>query len=217
MSTIGHNVHTAKVIEVFADVVCPFTHVGMKRLIEHRTSTGRDDVVLRVRAWPLELVNGEPLSRELLTEEIAELRANVASDLFVGFDPGLFPMTSLPALALVERAYRESPRQGELVGLALREALFEQGIDIAERTELAAIGRAFEVELPDAEDQAAVLADLSEGRDRGVIGSPHFFIGDAGYFCPTLSIRRVDGHMQIDFDPEGFTTFVDRCFAADAP
>jgi hypothetical protein len=162
----------------------------------------------------LELVNGEELSRELLTEEIAELRASVAPDLFVGFDPSMFPMTSLPALALVERAYRETPKQAELVGLAIRDAIFEQGIDIAEPEELAAIGEAFDVGIPDAQDHAAVLADLSEGRERGVIGSPHFFIGDSGFFCPTLSIRRVDGHMQIDFDPEGFTTFVDRCFDA---
>lgn len=49
-----------RVVEVFADITCPFTHVGLRRLVRHRESVGRNDVVLRVRAWPLELVNDEP-------------------------------------------------------------------------------------------------------------------------------------------------------------
>jgi hypothetical protein len=54
-------VRHVSIIEVFADAGCPFTHVGLRRLVEHRDHAGRDDVVLRVRAWPLELVNGHPL------------------------------------------------------------------------------------------------------------------------------------------------------------
>ncbi|MEX0664635.1 MAG: DsbA family protein [Acidimicrobiia bacterium] len=202
-------------IEVFADVVCPFTHVGLKRLVAHRELVGRRDVALKVRSWPLELVNGEPLSRELLTEEIAELRASVAADLFAGFDPSLFPLSSLRALALTNRAYRVSAQHGELVSLALRDALFEQGRDISDHTELAAIGAAVGVGEPDAADEAAVLDDLEAGRSRGVIGSPHFFVDSGDFFCPTLSIRRVHGHMQITFDAEGFRTFSRRCFEPD--
>ena len=48
--------------------------------------------------------------------------------------------------------------------------------------------------------EAEVHADLAEGRDRGVIGSPHFFVGDDDFFCPTLAIERVDGHLTISFD-----------------
>ena len=201
-----------RTIEVFADVVCPFTHVGLKRLTHYRDEIGRDDVGLTVRAWPLELVNGERLSRELLSEEIHELRATVAPDLFAGFDPDLFPMTSLPALALANRAYRSSMRQGELVGLALRDALFEQGRDVSDPSELARIAEGFGLSEPDGSDEAAVRADLDAGRERGVVGSPHFFVGETGFFCPTLSIERVDGQMEITFDPEGFEAFIDRCF-----
>jgi hypothetical protein len=43
----------------------------------------------------------------------------------------------------------------------------------------------------------AVTAEWEEGRRRGVIGSPHFFIGASNYFCPTLHIARVDGRLQI--------------------
>ena len=56
--------------------------------------------VVRVKAWPLELVNGEPLAAALVAEEGPTLRAQVAPDLFEGFDRSRFPTTSLPAMAL---------------------------------------------------------------------------------------------------------------------
>ncbi|HET9729434.1 MAG TPA: disulfide bond formation protein DsbA, partial [Acidimicrobiia bacterium] len=64
-------------IEVFADIVCPFTHTGLARLITERTRRGAE-IQLRVRAWPLEYVNGEPTPPELVTEEVAALRQSVA-------------------------------------------------------------------------------------------------------------------------------------------
>jgi hypothetical protein len=54
-----------RVVEVFADVSCPFAHVGLRRLVEQRDKLARDDIVLRVRAWPLELVNGSTAHRRL--------------------------------------------------------------------------------------------------------------------------------------------------------
>lgn len=183
------------VIEVFADVRCPFTHVGLRRLVERRAELG-SDVVLRVRAWPLELVNDAPLDPDLVAEEIDALRAQVAGDLFEGFDRSRFPGSSLPALGLAAAAYQQEVAIGERVSLLLRDALFEQGRDIALPSELAAIAAAVGVsgalDVP-----GAVVADWHEGRARGVIGSPHFFVGDRGYFCPMLDIRREDGTFDI--------------------
>ena len=48
-------------IEVYADVWCPFAHVGLHYVVERRSALGRGDVLLDIRAWPLELVNGAPL------------------------------------------------------------------------------------------------------------------------------------------------------------
>jgi predicted DsbA family dithiol-disulfide isomerase len=200
-------------VEVYADIVCPFTHVGLRRLFALRDELGRHDVAIRVRAWPLEVVNDEPLGRELLEEEIEELRASVARDLFNGFDPTLFPMSSLPALALVERAYRHDPRTGEEVSTQLRDALFEHGADLANADVLASIADRYGIDAPDESDRAAVLADHEVGRERGVVGSPHFFVHGRGFFCPTLEIERVDGHLNVAFDDEGFTAFIRTCFA----
>jgi predicted DsbA family dithiol-disulfide isomerase len=200
-------------IEVYADVLCPFTHVGIQRLFSARDELGRPDVAFRLRAWPLELVNGELTSRELLVEEIGELRATIAPDLFDGFDPELFPMSTLPALALAERAYRHDLRVGEQMSRALREALFEQGADVGSAEVLAVMAEQHGIDAAAESDRAAVRADLAQGRERGVVGSPHFFVHGRGYFCPTLDIERVDGRLRISFDEEAFTSFVRECFA----
>ncbi len=108
------------VLEVFADVGCPFAYVGLRRLLARRDELGRDDVVLRVHAWPLELVNGVPLDPAFIAEEVDVLRDTVAPDLFAGFDPAAFPASSLPAMDLVQSAYEVDVATGEQVSLALR-------------------------------------------------------------------------------------------------
>ena len=176
----------------------------------------RDDVAIRVRAWPLELVNEERVPRDLLVEEIAQLRHTVAPDLFTAFNPERFPMSSLPALALVAAAYRMDSKHGERVSLALRDALFEEGRDLTDPAELLRLGQLSTLDDIRA-GEADVQADYAEGRARGVIGSPHFFVDGEGFFCPSLAIERVDGHLTISFDTEGFDEFIDRCFRDDSP
>jgi 2-hydroxychromene-2-carboxylate isomerase len=201
------------VVEVYADVLCPFTHVGLRRLVARRTELGRTTPVLLVHAWPLEVVNGEPLAAATVEEEVAVIRARVAPDLFRGFDESRFPSTSLPALALAARAYRAGADAGERCSLALRDALFEQRLDISEPTVLATIADSLGITGATPEDAAAVTADLEEGRSRGVVGSPHFFVGSDGFFCPSIDIHRdADDHLQVAFDPAGFAAFTDQCF-----
>jgi hypothetical protein len=48
-------------IEVFADIWCPFTHVGLRAIDEQRWIRARGDVGIVVRSWPLELINGAPM------------------------------------------------------------------------------------------------------------------------------------------------------------
>ena len=175
-----------KIVEVFADIVCPFTHVAILELVTERERLGRDDVVFCLRAWPLEPVNDELQPRDLITEEIAELRRAVAPERFRGFEPELFPMSSLPALALAAHAYRDGVRTGEQLSLALRRALFEEGRDVSDPDVLAGLARAFGLDAPDPADDAAVRSDLAEGRERGVVGSPHFFVGGSSYFAPSV-------------------------------
>jgi predicted DsbA family dithiol-disulfide isomerase len=192
-----------RVVEVFADVWCPFTHVGLRRWAERRAEAHRRDVVLRVRAWPLELVNGEPLSPEVVGHEIADLRAQVAPGLFGGFDPSRFPATTLPAHRLTHHAYALSDVIGESVALELRDRLFEHGEDVSDPAVLAAVARNNGFDPPRdlvevAHGADPVQADLAEGRARGVVGSPHFFAPGLDVFCPTLRIRKEGEHFHIE-------------------
>lgn len=200
-------------IEVYADICCPFTHVGLQMLVQRRDELGREDVVLRVRAWPLELVNGQPLDPVTTAEHVDALRSLVAPDLFAQFDPSRLPRTSLPALALAAAAYRHGDRIGEAVSLALRKSLFEGGRDISRQDVLVSVGNANGVADVGPEDDKTVREEWREGRSRGVVGSPHFFCGDIGAFCPSLDISRdTEGHIHLRRNAEALDLFLTECF-----
>ena len=200
------------VIEVFADISCPFTHVGLRRFVAYRRGLGRAEPLLRVRAWPLELVNGSPLEGVTLVPKIEALRAHVAPDLFTAFDPERFPSTTLPALGAEATAYRQSVETGEQFSLAIRDALFERGLDISDSSIVHGLLTEHAVsERPDA-GLTAVHADYAEGRARVVAGSPHFFTAAGDFFCPSLDIRHEGDGYQITFDQHGFEEFLAAAF-----
>jgi predicted DsbA family dithiol-disulfide isomerase len=200
-------------IEVYADISCPFAHVGLRRVFQRRSELAREDVAIRVRAWPLELVNGAPLDVATTAIHVAELREQVVPDMFAGFDPSSFPRTTLPALAVVAGAYRKDDHTGEAVSLALRDALFEQGLDISSPEILARLAQTHQLDAASGPDPEAVLADWREGRTRGVKGSPHFFCGDdLDSFCPSLIITKDElGRVRLKRDPEALESFLRQC------
>jgi len=202
------------VTDVFADVWCPYAHVGIRRFVHRRWVERRHDLVLHVRAWPLELVNGDPLDAHHVAEQIDDLRAQVAPDLFAGFDPQRFPSSTLPALDLVDDAYRTGIWVGERASLAVRDALFERGEDISDPDVLARIRENLGVRARRPGARERVLADWYEGRRRGVVGSPHFFANGQSFFCPSLVIERVEGRRRIRVATERFDRFFEECAAA---
>lgn len=205
-----------RTVEVFADVLCPFTHVGLHTLVDRRTDRQLVQPRLRIRAWPLELVNGAPLDPHHIDAEITALRASVRPDLFSGFSVEKFPSTSMPAFALTAAADRTGdPVTVEQVGMALRDALFEEGIDIGQPRNVAAIAARFGLEPLDVEStDAAVRADWNEGTARGVVGSPHFFTSDGGsWFCPGLDISRDTRGDFVVAWKQGSEAFVNSVFA----
>ena len=200
------------VMEVFADIWCPFAHVGLQTIYTEHARTGRTDMSIWVRAWPLELVNGAPLDPSVTWEHANELREQVAPNLFRHLDVNHFPDSTLDALALAYRARRTDRHLGERVSFALRDALFECGRNISDRATLERLARDLGVVMPDESDHAGVLADWHEGERRGVLGSPHFFCGDDNVFCPSLDITKdpVKG-MSIVRDTSRLTDFLARC------
>ena len=197
-------------VVVYADIVCPFAYIGLTRLIERRRTLGRDDVHLQIRSWPLELVNGKPVDAHFIGEEIDEILPQVGEGLFRNFDVNAFPASSLPGLALTAQAYALDDAVGEAVATELRSLLFEQGVDVGDAAVLAEV--AVRHGVTGEADIDVALAEYAEGRERGVIGSPHFFVGEHSIFCPTLDIKRVDGVLQVSIDEAAFESLVDICF-----
>jgi predicted DsbA family dithiol-disulfide isomerase len=179
-----------QVIEVFADVWCPFTHVGLKTVVDQLGTCGRRDVRIWVRAWPLEWVDGRAMDPMIALKHAQELREQVSPELFSGFDASRFPRSTIPVLATAAKAYRLGLEIGELLSLELRDSLFEQGEDVGDPDVLRRIARNFGLADPDPDEYATVVADWKEGRDRGVLGSPHFFCAGSSLFCPSLDISK---------------------------
>lgn len=202
-------------VDVFADVGCPFTYVGLRHLIRARERRGLS-VRLVVRAWPLELVNGTHFDIGDLTAEVEALRGQVESTLFTGFNPSTFPGTSIPAFGLTHVAYERDAMTGEAVAMDLRNEIFEEGRDVSDPDVLARVAERHGLEVPSqSESEEITRAEWAAGRERGVIGSPHFLLPDGeGAFCPGLDISRSDdGSFNIEPDLGAMSGFFASVFA----
>ena len=203
---------TSSSIEIFADVWCPFTHVGLNMVTEMRSVSRRKDVPLVVRAWPLELVNGAPMDADKTAANVAAMREQLSNDLFTGFDAGNFPTSTLDALDLVAQAYEVSATLGEQASLAVRHALFEQGRDISDTAVLHGIADELGLRFVADPRHIAVNRDWDEGRRRGVIGSPHFYCGVDDMFCPSLRLSRDENsQLHVAADADRLRAFISHC------
>ena len=201
-------------IIVYADLLCPFTHAGLHTLLDRRAMLGVTVPQLDIRAWPLELVNGQPLDAHHVAAEIVGMRATVCPDLFEGFSVVAFPSTAMVAYSLtVAAAATRDISLIEAVGMALRDAVFEEGLDIADGNVIADLARGFGLDPTDrVTTEAAVRSDWAQGKRQGVVGSPHFFVGAENYFCPGLDISRDEhGVFHIAWKPNA-QEFFDRAF-----
>ena len=200
----------ASTLEVFADITCPFTHVGLKQVVGHVAEMS-EPVEVVMRAWPLEWVNGSPLDVEAVLVKAAALSDQLGVDDFTGLRADRWPATTIPALELAAAAYARDAATGLAVSMELRAALFEQGVDVADPDALALIAAAHHLDADDPEIGRTIRSDYEAGQRRGVRGSPHFFIGDDAFFCPALDLGRdADGHLTARFDSAMLADFFAR-------
>lgn len=200
-------VHDGTTIEVFADITCPFTHVGLKRVIEHVAEMDRP-LTIHVRAWPLEWVNGAGLEIDAVEMKAKALSDQLGVDDFSGLDHDHWPGSTIQALELAAAAYARDMQTGLAVSLELRTALFEHGLDVGDPDVLAGIAAEHDLTLPGVGSSGAVQADYDEGRSRGVSGSPHFFVGQDNFFCPALDLGHdAEGNLTARLDTDGLAAF----------
>lgn len=196
-------------IEVFADISCPFTHVGLK-VIAAEIQAANMPVQLQIRAWPLEWVNGSPLEAAGVAEKVAALSLQLdIGGAFDGFHPDDWPNTTIPALNLVDAAYQRDAATGFAVSVRLRNVLFEEGGNVADNHVLADVADEFALSKPGPDPAAGVLGDYAEGQRRGVSGSPDFWVDGHEFFCPSLDIGHgADGSLTVSFDDDGLRQLV---------
>jgi len=197
-------------VEVYADITCPFTHVGLKRVVEHVNAMSEPAEVI-VRAWPLEWVNGTPLAVDAVLVKAASLTEQLGVDDFSALRADAWPTSTIPALNLTASAYTRNAATGLAVSLDLRAALFERGENVGDADVLARIAAAHDLPAPPVETSAEVQADYDGGLTRGVKGSPHFFVASDDFFCPALDLGHdADGHLTARFDADMLADFFDR-------
>jgi len=209
---IGENLSMTTVVEVFADITCPFTHVGLKQVVRHVEEMDEPAEVV-VRAWPLEWVNGSPLDVDAVLVKAGALTEQLGVDDFEGLRADAWPTSTIPALDLAASGYARDAATGLAVSLELRRALFERGLDIGDPNVLASIAAAHGLDAPATGEpaSAAVESDYADGQRRGVQGSPHFFVGDDAFFCPALDLGHdADGHLTARFDSAMLADFFAR-------
>jgi predicted DsbA family dithiol-disulfide isomerase len=202
-----------ELIEVYAEVSCPFTYVGLHRFVQERSARGLAGPRLRVRAWPLELANGAPLTSATVAPAVQALRSSVAPHLFAGFDPGRFPATTLPVLAAESAAHRAGADAGERFSFAVRRLLFDEGTDVSDPDVIAQLLEASGVD-PETVDPRSVRADFDAGRAVGVVGSPYFVVDGRGWFCPALDIHHEPGAFDVALADEKVREFCAAVFEA---
>ncbi|RLE26179.1 MAG: disulfide bond formation protein DsbA [Actinobacteria bacterium] len=197
-------------VEVFADITCPFTHVGLKQVVHHVAEMDEPIDVI-VRAWPLEWVNGVALDAEVVATKSCVIADQLEVDYFSGVSADEWPASTIPALNLAASAYERDAATGLAVSLELREALFEQGKNVGDADVLASIAAAHDLPAPGTDACDAVQADYDLGLARGVKGSPHFWIDKDDFFCPALDIGHDDdGHLTARFDQAKLADFFQR-------
>ena len=181
----------AGTIQVWSDLLCPFTYVGLLRLRRARSRLGLDGVVqLEHRTFPLELFNGPHPRRGTDTEAVglghiepdAQFRVWAAAD-------DLYPHTVLLAAEAVHAASAQSLAAGEALDLALRRAFWTHSRSISHRQVILDIAgesptglvdvTALAAALDSGRYRADVMADFAVAQTGTVAGSPTFRFADA--------------------------------------
>lgn len=190
----------------WAEYYCPYTYVAAVRLETlRREYQGR--VRLRIRAFPLELVNnGESAPRDVLDQEWWLAAQQEPAATFVPFTGDDWPTTTLPAFEAAWCALRQDEERFFDFDLRIRRAFFAEGRNIGRREVLLEIAEASGLDpapmvrsMDSGKAQAAVLAEWREGRDPyKVRGTPTLMLQDGTKLrhpiaYPIMKDRRVVG------------------------
>lgn len=152
-------------VVVFSDIMCPWAHIGVTRLLRSRHDRGLDgEVAIEHRAFPLEMVGDRPHERQRfdhMVDALCEVEPEAAWSRWAGTEEE-FPSSSLLALDAVQAAKAVSPQASVAIDHALRRAVFGQSRPIDELDTVMAVAH----EVDEIDDVRAFEAELRSGRPR---------------------------------------------------
>ncbi len=174
-------------IQVWSDLLCPFTHVALLRLRRARTRLRLDGIVrLEHRTFALELFNGPHPRRGTDTEAVGVGRLEPGEFRVWSGPEDQYPHSVLLAAEAVHAAALQGPRAAEELDLALRRAFWARSRSIGHRQGVLDVA----AELPDGVlDVGALAAALDDGRCRAAVTADHAVAGtDAIAGSPTFRL-----------------------------
>lgn len=152
-------------IVVFSDILCPWAHIGVSRLLRSRHDRGLDgEIAIEHRAFPLEVVGDRPHDRhhfDQMVDALRDVEPDAGWSRWAGPDDD-FPASSLLALEAVQAAKAVSPQASAALDRALRRAVFADSRPIDQLETVMAVAR----EVDDIDDVRAFETELRSGRPR---------------------------------------------------
>lgn len=196
---------------MWADPGCPWATLALYRLHRARRDAGAEDrLVFDIRAFPLELLNGQPTPRLIVDAEIpvvGGLEPDIGMSLWSG-RVDAYPVTTLLAFEAIMAAKEQGAGPADRLDLALRLALFRDSLCISLHHVICEVaGRvegldaaALEDALRSGRHRPRVFTDKEEAESTGVQGSPHLFLPDGSdMHNPGITMHKTD-----DFGEGGY-------------
>jgi predicted DsbA family dithiol-disulfide isomerase len=169
----------------WTEYYCPWSYIAAVRLHAVMPEFA-GQVMLRTRAFPLEVVGGGPPNRHELEQEwwLAAQQEPLAE--FAPYRSTDWPQSTLAAFDAVACAHRQGVDVGHDFDLRVRRAFFNESRNIGRREVMADLAReagldmsAFERDFGDPAIRQGVLADARYGHDQlGVRGTPTLMSSD---------------------------------------
>lgn len=178
-----------RTIIIYSDSWCAFGHLAVYRLHRARRRLGLEDVIsFDHRAFPLELLNGNPGCRPGSDSEVPSVGAcdpDAGWQLWQDKD-WLYPSTSLPALEAVQAAKEQGLRASEDLDLGIRRAFWAESRCISNRKVILEVAAAtktvdahqLETAMEEGRGRAALAEQTRVARSDLVHCSPHIFLPD---------------------------------------
>lgn len=166
----------------------------------------RDRATLRIRPFPLELIDGESAPRDILDQEwwLAAIQEPAAA--FAPYRGDDWPTTTLPAFDAVWCAGRQGEEAQAIYDLGVRRAFFAQGRNIGRWAVLREIAEEvgldrerFEQDFNRGEARSAVLEEARLGRERyRVRGTPTLMLADGTKVRHPIAYPRMEDRKVVE-------------------